>query len=51
MIIIRRDWTKKEEQYLLNRYIKQPVKTTSRVLNRTEVSVKRKAAKWVLINV
>lgn len=48
---MRRQWTQKEEQYLLNRYIKQPLKTTARVLNRTEVSVKRKAAKWVLINV
>ena len=42
---MRRQWTQKEEQYLLNRYIKQPLKTTARVLNRTEVSVKRKAAK------
>lgn len=44
MIIIRRDWTKKEEQYLLDRYIKQPIKTTARALNRTELSIKHKAA-------
>lgn len=41
---MRRNWTPEEEQYLLDRYIKQPIKTTARVLNRTEVSVKRKAA-------
>lgn len=41
---MRRQWTQKEEQYLLDRYIKQPIKTTARVLNRTEVSIKHKAA-------
>lgn len=41
---MRREWTKQEEQYMLKKYIRQPIKRTAQKLNRTEVSVKHKAA-------
>lgn len=42
---MRREWTEKEEGYLISKYLYQSVKTTARKLNRSEYSVKRKAAK------
>lgn len=39
-----RQWTEKEEAYLLKKYLSQPVKKTADILGRTEHSVKRKAA-------
>ncbi len=41
---MRREWTKQEEQYMLKKYVRQLIKRTAQKLNRTEVSVKRKAA-------
>lgn len=42
---MRREWTKQEEEYLIRRYCKQPVKQTAEALNRTMASVKHKAKK------
>lgn len=41
----RREWTEDEEEYLLSRYVHQPIKTTAKRLNRSEYSVKQKAAR------
>lgn len=41
---MRRAWTEQEEQYMLKKYVRQPIKRTAQKLNRTETSVKRKAA-------
>ena len=40
---MRREWTKKEERYIVRNYLRQPVKLTAQKLNRTESSVKHKA--------
>lgn len=45
---MRRDWTQKEEQYMRKHYVRQTIKKTAEALNRTEFSVKRKAAKMKL---
>lgn len=42
---MRREWTKKEEEYLVKRYCKQPVEKTAATLGRTICSVKGKARK------
>lgn len=42
---MRRNWTKREEQYLIRCYTKQPVEITAKKLNRTKQSVKKKARK------
>ena len=41
----RREWTEDEEEYLISRYVHQPIKTTAKRLNRSEYSVKQKAAR------
>ena len=40
---MRREWTEQEVNYLKSRYLKQPVEITAKKLNRTKMSVKRKA--------
>lgn len=45
---MRREWTEWEEKYMERKYLRQPVKVTAERLNRTVVSVKRKAAKMHL---
>lgn len=45
---MRREWTEWEEQYLKKRYLSQPVEKTAKKLNRTETSVRRKAARMRL---
>lgn len=40
---MRRNWTKKEEKYMIMRYTKQPVDVTAKKLNRSKQSVIRKA--------
>lgn len=42
---MRREWTEKEESYMYAKYLNQPVEKTAKFLGRSEVSVKRKAAK------
>lgn len=42
---MRIPWTKQEEDYMRRRYLLQPVVKTAEKLNRSVVSVKRKAAK------
>lgn len=45
---MRRNWTEQEEKYMEKKYTSQPVETTAKKLDRTIVSVKRKAAKMGL---
>ena len=42
---MRREWTTTEENRLKRMYLKQPVKETAKILNRSVSSVKHKAAK------
>ena len=45
---MRREWTEKEENYMIKYYLRQPVKKTAESLGRSEYSVKRKASKMGL---
>lgn len=40
---MRREWTKAEERYMYRYYVRQPVETTAKKLNRTKSSVIKKA--------
>ncbi len=44
----RREWTAEEEKYMNKYYLRQPTKRTAKALNRTVVSVRRKAERMGL---
>lgn len=46
----RREWTIKEEKYMNKHYLQQPAKITAKHLDRTVISVRKKAAQMGLNN-